>query len=182
MKNPPPPKKISTLPNMSSITPVSIGASTIPDTAPMTSSIRGFSAAMIPSVHPSPISGGRLPYGPFCIRSASSFAASSNESFSLSNSSLHSSAERPWLERSWQRKSSISAKVSGGQSVAGTAPALSAQISSTGSSLPRAANKLSIISSEENTSAIHSLALALATSAANLSVSASAVPFSKAQT
>ena len=137
---------------------------------------------MIPSVHPSPISGGRLPYGPFCIRSASSFAAASNASFSLSNSSLHSSGVNPPLESSSQRNSSIAAKVSGGQSVAGTAPALSAQISSTGSSLPRAANRLSIISSEENTSAIHSLALALATSAANLSVSASAVPFSRAQT
>ena len=64
----------------------------------------------------------------------------------------------------------------------GTAPALAAQISSTGISLPRAENKLSIISCEENTSAIHSEALALATSAANASVSASAVPLNKAQT
>ena len=136
---------------------------------------------MIPSVHPSPISGGKPAYGPFSIRFASSFAASSNASFNLSSSSLISSGVNPLFERSWLRKSSIAAKVSGGQSVAGTAPALSAHISSVGISLPRAANRLAIISSEENTSAIHSLSFALATSAANLSVSGSAVPFSKAQ-
>ena len=180
LKNPPPPKKISTRPNISVMTPVSIGERTIPDTAPTTSSIKGLFPDIIPSVHPSPIRGGISPYGPFCIRSPRSFAAAMAASLSLSSSLLHSSEDKPLSASILQRSFSISAIVSGGHAVAGTSPALSAHISSTGKRRPRAENRLAIISCEENTSLMHSELLALATSAASERIDESAVPFNRA--